>query len=204
MFMKKLLLAALVSLPLFSFGQDKMPFKKNAEKTTFVPFVKKNYRPQIGIALLSGMENFSNSDLTSEAKTSPVYGLEISLQCPLLCTKKNYIRQQITLMSQNHEGIKTFAVELNPHYRFIAKPKFDIGAGPSLGLIFANVNNANKTVFSYGLGASGNYYFNHFFVGAELRYVMTGKTQFENKDDNTVAELELSNFRYFLKLGYRF
>ena len=203
-FMKKLLFAALLTLPFCSQGQEKMPFQKNGDKNTFLPVLKKGYHPQVGVALISGWESFSSEDIGSDAKTSPVYGLEISLQCPLLCTKKNYIRQQITLVSQDHEGIKTFAAELNPHYRFIVHPKFDIGAGPSLGFIFANINNAHKTVFSYGLGASGAYYFNHFFLGADVRYALTGEAKFENKDDNSVAEVDLSNIRYGLKLGYRF
>jgi opacity protein-like surface antigen len=204
--MKKIIVALLLMLPFLSDAQDnKLPFKKNSVKTTFLPVLKKGYRPQMGIALLGGMENFSCDKLPSEAKTSSVYGVEISLQCPLLCTKKNYIRQQLTIMSQDHVGLKTLAVELNPQYRIVAKPKYDIGVGPSIGLIFANFINVNKTVFSYGLGCGASYYLNNnLFVGVELRYVHTADVTFNDESNGIEAEADLTNFRYFLKLGYRF
>jgi opacity protein-like surface antigen len=180
-------------------GAGKMPFKKGCEKTTFLPFIKKGYHPQLAASLVGGIQN--NSGLLDASST--VYGVEISMQCPLLCTGKNYIRQQLSIVQQNGDIMKSVAAELNPHYRIIALPKFELGIGPSLGLAFATANNDDRTVFTYGAGVSLAHYFGRVFIGAESRYALSGDVNFHNNTNNTTLTNNLNNLRSVLKLGVK-
>lgn len=162
---------------------------------------KKEYKPQLGLSLIGGIQNNQNVEASAI-----VYGVEISLQCPLINTKKNYIRQQFSLIRQEGKKLKTLAVEINPQYQIIAKPSFELGVGPSAGLIFANTSEDNKPIFNYGLGASTIYHFKKFFIGFESRYALTKKVSFTNLNNKleSVVTGNLNNLRTFLKFGYKF
>jgi opacity protein-like surface antigen len=197
--MKKVIVLILLALPLLSNAQNQ-PFEKSEkDKTTFLPVLKKGYRPQFGVSLVGGVQNNQNFD-----KSAPVFGVDISLQCPLLCTKKNYIRQQISIIQQNGKDLKTLALELNPQYRLISKPSFELGVGPSFGVIFAEANNDKNTAFTYGLGASIAYHLGKVFFTAESRYGLSNKIDFTDNKDNTTISNNLNNLRSVLKIGYKF
>lgn len=174
-----------------------IPVLTQAQETSF----KKEYKPQMGLSLIGGFQNNKNF----EAST-PVYGIEISLECPLIQTRKSHIRQQFTLIRQEGKNLKTISVEINPQYKIISKPSFELGAGPSAGWIFAKTTEESKTIFSYGLGASAVYQFKKLFIGFESRYVLTKKVSFNdinNKPESAVVG-NLNNLRTFLKFGYKF
>ncbi len=197
--MKKIIIILFFAVPAIAKAQvQELPFKKNSTETSFLPFLKKGYRPQIGLSLLGGIQNNQNFDASSFA-----YGIEISLQCPLLCTKKNYIRQQFSIVRQEGNTLKSLAVEINPQYKLIAKPSFEFGIGPSAGLIFATSNKDNKTAFSYGIGTSATYYFSNFFIALETRYAFTSNVSFTNPDDKSVIASNLNNLRTYFKIGYK-
>ena len=189
----------LLGLSLVSNAQNQ-PFEQSGkEKTCLLPVFKKGYRPQFGINLVGGFQNNQNFD-----KSAAVYGVDISLQCPLLCTEKNYIRQQLSIIKQNGEKLKSLAAELNPQYRLIAKSNFELGVGPSFGLLFAEANNDKKNAFTYGLGGSVVYHVGKVFFTAESRYGLTSTIHFTNDVTSTIVSKNLNNLRTLLKIGYKF
>ena len=185
--MKKIIIVLAFTIPVLTQAQE--------------PPLKKGYTPQIDLSLISGIQNNQNIEASAI-----VYGIEISLQCPLINTKKSYIRQQFSLIRQEGKELKSLAVEINPQYKIIAKPSFELGIGPSAGLIFTNVSEDNKPIFSYGLGASAIYHFKKFFIGFESRYALTKKVPFAhlNIKPELVAGGNLNNLRTFFKIGYKF
>jgi hypothetical protein len=182
--MKKIIIVLVFTIPVLTQAQE--------------PLFKKEYKPQIDLSLIGGIQNNQNFDASA-----PVYGVEISLQCPLITTKKNYIRQQFSLIRQEGKMLKTLAVEINPQYQIIAKPSFELGVGPSAGLIFANVREDHKPTFDYGLGASAVYHFNKFFIGFESRWALTKKISLVDSNKESILFGNLNNLRTFFKFGYK-
>lgn len=184
--MKKIIIVLAFTIPVLTQAQE--------------PPLKKGYKPQIDMSLISGIQNNQNIEASAI-----VYGVVISLQCPLINTKKSYIRQQFSLIRQEGKTLKSLAVEINPQYKIIAKPSFELGIGPSAGLIFTNTSEDNKPIFSYGLGASAVYHFKKFFIGLESRYALTKKVSFTNLNNKpeSVVVGNLDNLRTFLKFGYK-
>lgn len=99
-----------------------IPVITQAQETS----LKKGYKPQIGLSLIGGIQNNKNV----EAAT-PVYGIEISMECPLIQTSKSHIRQQFSLIRQQGKRLKTVSVELSPQYKIITVPSFELGVVPS-------------------------------------------------------------------------
>ena len=95
------------------------------------------------------------------------------------------------------------AVEINPQYKIIAKSPFELGVGPSAGLIFANSSEDNKAIFSYGLGASVIYHFKKFFIGLENRYALTKKISLDDPNKESTLFGNLNNLRSIVKIGYK-
>jgi len=188
----------LMALPFVTNAQSQMqPFEQSVKgKTCLLPVFRKGYRPQFGISLVSGIQDNQNFD-----RSSAVYGLDISLQCPLLCTKKNYIRQQLSIIQQNGKQLNTLAIELNPQYRLIAKPVFELGIGPSFGFISAEANTDKKSVFTYGLGGSIAYHVGKIFFALESRYGLTNDISFTDKMNKITTTNNLNNLRTILKVG---
>ncbi len=197
--MKRVIVIMLLALSFVSNAQNQ-PFEQSVKgKTCLLPVFKKGYRPQFAISLVGGFQNNQNFD-----KSAAVYGLDISLQCPLLCTAKNYIRQQISIIEQNGKELKSLTVELNPQYRLIAKSDWELGIGPSFGEIFAHTNNDTKNAFTYGLGGSIVYHVGKIFFTAESRYGLTNRINFTNNVINVTVSNNLNNLRSVLKVGYKF
>lgn len=185
--MKKIIIVLAFTIPVLTQAQK--------------PTSKNGYKLEMGFSLIGGIQNNKNFE-TSTA----VYGVEFAFQCPLINTKKNYIRQQISLIRQEGTKLKTISVELNPQYKIIPVPALELGVGPSAGLIFANTTGKNKPVFNYGLGASIVWTVKNFFIGLESRYAFTKKVSFtdvNNKEESMVTG-NLNNLRTSLKFGYKF
>jgi len=79
----------------FSQNNQNQPYAPGDSKGLF-PIFKQKFQPQISIAPQVGYISFTDINSNGIA-----YGLEIALQCPLLCTKKNYIRQQLSFLYYN-------------------------------------------------------------------------------------------------------
>ena len=184
--MKAYLILLIASAPLFSSSQKSSQEEK--------------YKVLIRGSLLGGVQN------NTYFKTSaPVFGIEFSMECPLIQAKKSRVRQQLTLMRQNDNNYKSVTVEVNPQYKFIAGSKFELGAGPVAGFIFTRLRDDNKPVFNYGIGSSAMYYFKRVFIGIESRYTMTKKILLDDKYNETMSTetANLNSLRTYFKLGYK-
>ena len=159
---------------------------------------KKEYKLLAGLSVIGGVQNNKHFDASA-----PVYGIEFSMECPLIQTGKSHIRQQFSLIRQHGKDYKSLSLEMNPQYKIIARPSFELGAGPVAGFIYTTIRDNNKPVFSYGIGTGVVYYFKKIFIGLESRYTMTKEILFDEIDKETgYAESgDLNNLRVFLKIG---
>ncbi len=190
--------------PLFSFAQGEKktdaPFKNTCTKTNFFPFLKKGYRPQIAAALVGGVQ-MNNTEFD---ETTSLMGVELSLQCPLLCTRKNYIRQQLSITQSDGSQLHFTNIELNPHYRLKVTKAFELSAGPGFGVSFVKVGNASTSLFTYGVGASAQYYFKKVFVAVEPRYMLTDDVKMSTQADGLLYSGNFNSLKVLAKVGLRF
>lgn len=212
--MKKIFLLVLLGMTLqLGLAQD-MPFDKSGDPGA-LPGFKKGFRPQIGVSAVGGYTTFTAENADESGLT---YGLELSMQCPLLCTKKNYIRQQVGIMFYNSTDSKTdvtFAntsVTLTPEYRFAVSAASEYAAGPILGWNFTKTGKKGGDIFVkgngfiYGLSASATYHFGSFMLGFAPQYVLGAKQSMsiEGKDIGSDFDFDPSHFRGLIKLGLKF
>lgn len=218
--MKNLLLLLVLGLSLqIGFAQD-APFEKSGEPGA-LPFLKKGFRPQIGLSAVGGYQSFTGEGIDKDGIS---YGLEVSLQCPLLCTKKNYIRQQAGIMvyknaeSSNGTDI-TFtntSLTLTPEYRFAMSEKSEYAAGPILGWNLTKTNVKTKNLpanidqttksngFIYGLSTSATYHFGPLMLALSPQYILGVKQQKTVEGKDTGNDFDPSHFQVLVKLGMKF
>ena len=148
--------------------------------------------------MIGGVQNNKHFDAWA-----PLYGIEFSMECPLIQTGKSHIRQQLSLIRQDGKDYKSLTVEVNPQYKIIARSSFELGVGPVAGFIFTSIRDNNKPVFNYGLGTGAVYYFRRVFIGFESRYTLTKEILFDEIDKETGYNESgnLNNLRTFLKIG---
>lgn len=182
--MKKFIIPLFFIVPLLASAQESLS--------------KKEFKPLAGLSVIGGVQNTKHFDAWA-----PVYGIEFSMECPLVQTGKSHIRQQVSLILQDGKDYKSLNFELNPQYKIIARPSFELGAGPVAGFIFTTLRDNNKPVFNYGLGTGVVYYFKKVFIGFESRYTMTKEILFDDIDKETGYNEsgDLNNLRVFLKIG---
>ncbi len=162
----------------------------------FLPVLHSGYHLEPAVAVVGG---WADPDVAG-VSGSGIYGVELSIACPLLKTPTNGIRQQISLTRFNHRGLRATSLELNPHYRVEVAPRLDVGVGPALGVIWTDLHGESDTVFGAGLGASADYRLgDHLFAGLEARALWTTEADTGNGTDTGV-----NNVRSLVKLGYRF
>ena len=208
--MKNYFLLVILGMTLqFGFAQE-MPFEKSGEPGAFAGF-KKGFRPQIGASIVGGYTTFTADNVDEAGFT---YGIELSLQCPLLCTKKNYIRQQLGIMFYNSSDTSSTysntSVTLTPEYRFFVNPASEYAAGPILGWNFSKsgVKGGDKFAtsngFIYGLSASATYHIGAFMIGFSPQYILglDQDAKFDGKDLG--IKVNPSHFRGLVKLGLKF
>lgn len=169
-------------------AQADAPFNKGGE-TGVLPVIKKGFLPQVSVAPQIAYVNFYDAEISGIS-----YGAEIALQCPLVCTKKNYIRQQVSILYFKDTNLSILEATLNPEYRFVAKPTFEFAAGPSLGYLNSKATvgdiSESKGYFSYGLSASATQHFgSKMFIGVGARQNWAGEN--------------LGHFQALLKLGIK-
>ncbi|HET6724372.1 MAG TPA: hypothetical protein VFH07_16545 [Chitinophagaceae bacterium] len=182
--MKKFVIPLIFAVPVHTCAQDSLS--------------KKEYKLLAGLSVLGGVQNTKHFDAWA-----PVYGVEFSMECPLIQTGKSHVRQQLSLMRQDGKDHKSLTVEVNPQYKIIASPSFELGVGPVAGFIFTSIRDNNKPVFDYGLGTGAVYYSKRVFIGFESRYTMTKEILFDDidKEPGQTESGNLNNLRIFLKIG---
>ena len=159
---------------------------------------KKEFKLLAGLSVIGGAQNTKHFDAWA-----PVYGIEFSMECPLIQTGKSHVRQQFSLMRQDGKDYKSLTVEVNPQYKIISRSAFELGVGPVAGFIFTGIRDNNKPVFNYGLGTGAVYYFKKVFIGIESRYTMTKEILLDDtdKEPGYAESGNLNNLRLFLKIG---
>lgn len=182
--MQKCIIPLFFAVPILGSAQDSLS--------------KKEFKPLAGLSVIGGVQNTKHFDASA-----PVYGVEFSMECPLIQTGKSHIRQQFSLMRQDGKDYKSLTFEINPQYKIIASPSFELGVGPVAGFIFTSIRDNNKPVFNYGLGTGAVYYCKRVFIGFESRYTMTKEILFDDtdKEPGYPESGNLNNLRIFLKIG---
>ena len=184
--MFKRILKTLAFVALFTVGVS-------ANQLKFLPVMDSSYTPNFAVAALGGYEK------SNAVKGSGAYGVELSMTCPLLQIPDHTIRQQISLVHTNSEGLTTTSLELNPHVLFNVADNLNFGVGPSLGVVDASKNSQDHFVFGIGAGVSLTYDITQqYFVGLSSRY------QWTNNAHLCGQNYDLDNTRTLLKFGVRF
>jgi len=124
-------------------------------------------------------------------------GLELSINCPLIQPPTNRVRQQISYFNYKNGSSTINTVELNPHYVVEVMPKLEIGGGPGVGYVNADVDGKSANMAAFQLGGSIHYRVSKFFIGAEGRYQWT-----TDGEDGTGTSNGAKNARVLLKIGY--
>ncbi len=164
-----------------------------ADGVQFLPAMNSSYTPSLAIAALGGYQKTDSLDGTG------AYGIELSLTCPLLQIPNHIIRQQVSFVHADSNGIATNSVELNPHVLFDLAPQLRIGVGPSLGAVYAYGRDDHEVVFGIGAGVSLTYDIApQYFVGVESRHQWTSNANLGG------SKVDLDNSRTLLKVGVHF
>lgn len=176
-----------------SLGAQDAPFIKQVE-TGFLPVTKSNFRPQISISPQLGYFSFSSLESSGIG-----YGLELAMQCPLACTNKNYIRQQISFLTYSDDALNYdyWTVGINPEYRLLVTPAYEVAIGPSVGYFNSNIEDSSSSGISYGVSSSFTVHFGRVMIGLSPRYLLS-------KDISILEEsVSQNSFVGILKLGYK-
>lgn len=187
------LILALLLLSTTALISQDAPFSKQAEHG-FFPVAKKNFRPQISVAPQIGF--FSFPDISTGGLG---LGLELAMQCPLACTKKNYIRQQVSFITyQNSEDAYNYwNVSINPEYRLLVSPSYELAVGPSVGFFSSSYEGETSNGLSYGISSSFTLHFGKYMLGLSPRYLLSKSIE------TPEGELSQNGFLGILKLGYK-
>lgn len=184
--MKKYLLMLVIATPIFTWAQSRA--------------MNKEYIPQVDFSLASGFQNFKNLGVSAFA-----YGIGVSFQCPLVNNGKSKVRQQFSLSRQENKKFRSLSLEMSPQFKIIAKPSFELGIGPSAGLVYMNESGDKKKIFTYGIGGAVTYNFKRIFIGVESRYCLTKKMSFGdlNSESELPIYVNLNNLKTLFKIGYK-
>lgn len=192
--MERIKIVFIVLIILFGLGlqaQDNMPFIKQ-DDTGFLPVAKSGFRPQISIAPQIAFMSFSDLDVSGIG-----YGAEIALQCPLACTKKNYIRQQISFLTYSDDDYSYWTAGINPEYRLFVTPSFELAIGPSVGYFNSKFENESSSGINYGISASVTVHVGPVFFAVSPRYLLSKKINLQE------SEFSQNNFQGIFKVGYK-
>lgn len=170
------------------------PLVTNAQDTT----TKHQYLPQYDISTTGGVQY-------NKGQGSLIYGIEFSLQCPLVTSGKHKIRQQFSLVRQQGKKQKSISLYMNPQYKIFSNRLFEFAAGPAAGLIFSNESASDKPIFTYGAGAGVLYYQHRFFIGVGSRYTLSKKILLANPDVKSQphSRQDFNNLQTFVRIGYK-
>lgn len=164
----------------------------------FLPITGDSYQADLAVAVVGGRTEV-DSKVDNDNNDTSTLGIEASINCPLLKAPNHTIRQQVSYVETDKEGLATKSFELNPHHMLEMGDKMQAGFGPSLGSTKIETRTGDDTVFTYGLGASIRYDFTEsVFMGGEARYAWS-------KDIDIVdVDKDFDNFRMLIKVGYQF
>lgn len=149
------------------------------------------YTAEPTVALLGGA---LDPDIDG-ASSDTLYGIELSLNCPLIQPPSNRIRQQLSLTRFDDQGVEITSLEMNPHYVVPVAENLELGFGPGFGVMWVDSGDQSETLLGVQAGVSLHYRRDGFFVGAEARYQLT------SEEDFGAGDTDINNSRVLLKVG---
>ncbi len=163
----------------------------------FPVFTDENWKAKMEVAAVAGQIDFDRKGV----KSGPLYGVELSFECPVFTIPgENTIRQQLELSQYDKNGLRVTLIEMNPYYHIDLTNDLVWGFGPGIGAMHADPDGSkDQWMFTVQVGTGVKYYINDFFLGADLRYQWTAE-----KELGSGNKQDLDNMRYLLKAGYRF
>lgn len=144
------------------------------------------YEANFAIALKGGIWDPG----VSGADSSGGYGIEVSVDDPLLRPIAGKLRHMLSFNHADLDGLKLSTAEWNAHWVFEPRRDFWIGAGPGIGYLWADGRSVSDGM-GVQFGASATYVHEHALLGMESRYQWV---------DGSGAD----NWLTMVKLGYRF
>ena len=160
-------------------------------------FTDSDWKANIEVAVVGGYANYNNSAVGND----PMYGLEISLDCPVFTLSgDNPLRQQFSYNKFNNRGVDITTIEINPYYFIDLTDNMVFGFGPGAGYAKVEANGRDTSFVTYQVGAGVKYYSRNIFAGADIRWQGS-----KDKDYfGAGMQQDLENTRVMLKVGYRF
>lgn len=144
------------------------------------------YSPNWAIALKGGIVA---SDVKN-ADAAPAYGLEVSVDDPLLDPIAGKVRHMVSFNHADGDGLELNTIEWNAHWVFMTHRDFWLGAGPGIGYIWADGRGRDDSP-AVQFGLSATYVQGHALFGLESRY------QWATGDS-------VDNWLTMVKVGYQF
>lgn len=162
----------------------------------FFPIVTDdNYTFQPTVALMTGT---LEQDIAGD-DSDTVSGIELGINCPVLTTPSNRIRNRISITSFDNDEVEMGSFELNPHYMIKVSNGLEVGFGPGFGYVEAEQGAEDDSTWGVQLGVSAEYRRDMLFAGAEIRHQITGDV-----DLGGAEETDLENTRVMFKIGVDF
>ena len=160
-----------------------------------LPVLNDSHKLNTAVAIIGGSMQGDESGSESDS----FYGLEVSMDCPLIKVPTGKIRQQINLTTYDDGDIAIRQFNLNPHYQIPLSSTLTMGVGPSFGIANVEILDQDDTIFTYGVGTSLRAELTkEIFIGAEARYELTTDADLFNIED------DFNNLKFFAKVGYQF
>lgn len=184
--MKKQICASLIGLAAVSASHTAA-----ADGWEFPGFNASGYQAEPTVAFVGGVMDPD----AGFADAGAVYGVELSLNCPLLQPPTNRIRQQASLTRYDEDGVEITSFEINPHYVMPMGENLEFGFGPGVGVMNVDYGSDDNTLLGLQAGASMHYREGAFFAGAEARYQVTTEERFNG------VKRGVDNARVLLKVG---
>lgn len=161
----------------------------NAQDTfKFLPVLEKDFQFKPALAFKSGIFNFSNSDI----KTNAFLGAEYSFNCPMIRPSKGYIRPQISYNYFKDGDIVFQSIEFNPYYFYDISDNFSVGIGPGIGYLKFD-DGTKSDAWAFHSKAGFYYHLSKITLGLEGRY------QWQTSDDDKINLKNLNNLMINLK-----
>ncbi len=144
------------------------------------------YAPNFAIALKGGVMTTEVSGVDA----APAYGVELSVDDPLIQPIIGKVRHMASFNHMDHDGLELNTLEWNAHWVFQTHRDFWLGAGPGIGYVWADGRDRDDSPAAQ-FGMSATYVQNHALIGLESRYQWT-------------AGDSADNWLTMLKVGYQF
>lgn len=145
-----------------------------------------SYAPNTAIALKGGLVSTDVNGVDA----APAYGVELSVDDPLIVPVVGKVRHMLSYNHADHDGLELSTVEWNAHWVFETHRDFWLGAGPGIGYVWADGRGVDDSPAAQ-FGMSATYFVDHAMIGFESRYQWTSGDSADN-------------WLTMVKVGYRF